>query len=152
MADHPEIPIKPPFLLLGFLAVGLVFYKFWPLGWGFHPLSFTLGAAMAVAGGWLMYLAMNEFKKFNTPVEVNKPSATIVMSGPYEWSRNPIYIAGLMIFLGVGLLLGNAWLLLFTVLLFIILNVHVIDREEAYLSDKFGEDYHEYKKLVRRWF
>lgn len=152
MADHPRILIKPPFLLLGFLIVGVGFYMLWPIGWGFRPLGFLTGAIIAATGIWLMARAMSEFKKFNTPVETNRSAATIVMSGPYEWSRNPIYIAGLLIFLGVGFALGNVWLLSFFVILFIVFNVFVIDREEEYLLEKFGEDYHEYKKLVRRWF
>lgn len=151
MLDHPNVPVKPPVILLAFLILGGGAYYLWPLGWGVTPAGMITGSLLIGGGAWLMAAAIKEFAAAETNIPTDRPATTIVTTGPYGWSRNPIYIAGCLLFLGIGITFGNGWLLALFMPFFLILNVWVIDREETYLAEKFGEDYIEYQKLVRRW-
>ncbi|HVY55791.1 MAG TPA: isoprenylcysteine carboxylmethyltransferase family protein, partial [Thermodesulfobacteriota bacterium] len=80
-----------------------------------------------------------------------KPATTVLTDGIYAYSRNPMY-AGLILFLvAVSILLNNLWILIFTPVFIAVMRKGVIEREELYLEEKFGEEYTDYKKRVRRW-
>ena len=81
----------------------------------------------------------------------NKPATAIVSDGPYQYTRNPIYLAFLLAFTGFALLTAAPVMLLLAFPLFYLLDQRVIVPEEEYLSEKFGDTYLEYKQKVRRW-
>ena len=66
-------------------------------------------------------------------------------------TRNPAYLAMLLLLIGVALWMNSAAVLAMVVPLFLILDVGVVAREERYLERKFGQDYLDYKASVRRW-
>jgi len=76
----------------------------------------------------------------------------IVRTGPYRFSRNPIYLAFSLLHLGISLWVNSAWLLSTLALAITVMTYLVIPREERYLERRFGEDYLQYKAVVRRWF
>ena len=80
-----------------------------------------------------------------------EPSPELILGGPFRWSRNPIYLGMTLIQAGVGVALGNAWLLLLLAPTLVILQREVIAKEEAYLTRKFGDAYLAYQRSVRRW-
>jgi protein-S-isoprenylcysteine O-methyltransferase Ste14 len=116
-------------------------------------LAWRLLLAAIVGGGALLVVvwAVRELRRARTPVEPWKATRTIVATGPYAWSRNPIYVA----FLGVQLAWawgrGDAWPLLLLPLTIILLGWGVIGREERYLAARFGAPYDAYRQRVRRW-
>ena len=76
----------------------------------------------------------------------------MIQSGLYRFSRNPIYVAGLLLQLGIALLMNNLWIvLLVPVSKKFLFDGYIIAREEAYLERAFGEVYLDYKRTVRRW-
>ena len=75
----------------------------------------------------------------------------IVESGPYQLTRNPMYVAFAFIYLGIGTLVAWGWSLVLLPVVIATIYLYVIRREERYLSAKFGQEYLEYKKRVRRW-
>jgi protein-S-isoprenylcysteine O-methyltransferase Ste14 len=102
------------------------------------------GLAVAIWGRNLMIRA-------GTNVEPYKPTTAIVDKGPFAYSRNPLYLCLLAVYLGIALLSGSGWLLILGVPLLLIMRYGVIAREERYLETKFGETYLAYKRRVRRW-
>jgi len=74
-----------------------------------------------------------------------------VRSGPYEWSRNPIYLAFSVLQVGIAFWFNSLWMLATLVIAWGLMNWVVIPREERYLERKFGPEYLEYKAKVRRW-
>ena len=80
-----------------------------------------------------------------------KPTTGIMVDGVYRFSRNPIYIALLLIAVGVAIEANSAWVLVLAMVLFFLLRYGVVAREERYLQSKFGSTYDEYRKRVRRW-
>jgi protein-S-isoprenylcysteine O-methyltransferase Ste14 len=80
-----------------------------------------------------------------------KPQHTLITSGPYRFSRNPLYLGGnVFIFFGAALLLGSPTAL-FATAIHLPLMDRFIHKEEAQLDREFGEKWRSYKKRVRRW-
>jgi protein-S-isoprenylcysteine O-methyltransferase Ste14 len=75
----------------------------------------------------------------------------LVTAGPYRWTRNPIYIAGLTVYLGVACVINGPAPFLLLLPLGALLRSGIVLREERYLTAKFGEPYRLYKARVRRW-
>jgi protein-S-isoprenylcysteine O-methyltransferase Ste14 len=75
----------------------------------------------------------------------------VITSGPYRYSRNPIYLGFAISGVGIALAFNTCWML-FSVLAFVLIaNKHVIEKEEDYLEEKFGEAYANYRRTTRRW-
>jgi protein-S-isoprenylcysteine O-methyltransferase Ste14 len=97
-----------------------------------------IGLLLVIASLLLALLALFYFLRAKTQVEPWQPTTVILQSGIFAYSRNPIYLAFCIATLGSGLLVY-------------LLQRLVINREESYLEQKFGEDYLSYKRRVRRW-
>ena len=79
------------------------------------------------------------------------PPRSLVSSGPYRFSRNPIYLGFVCLLAGFPLIFRMYWGLILCPLLILSMNALVIQHEEAYLEKKFGDVYTSYKSRVRRW-
>lgn len=90
------------------------------------------------------------FKGHGTPVPTDPPKE-LVVTGPYRYVRNPIYVGVLGIFLGHFLRFGYWALLLYMIFAFIGVHVFVVFYEEPTLKRKFGAAYEEYLRRVPRW-
>jgi protein-S-isoprenylcysteine O-methyltransferase Ste14 len=86
-----------------------------------------------------------------TPFNPAKPTRRIVCEGPFRYSRNPLYLALLLLLGGIAALRCSLWLVCAMIILFVLLECFAIRPEEKYLADKFGDEYFEYKASVRRW-
>lgn len=117
------------------------------------PLAFRpVGMFLIFVGGLLAIWSYNLFVKIGkgTPAFYNPPKK-FVITGPYKYVRNPMYIAGLSIILGLSFILQNSNLLVATFGFWLILHLFVLVFEEPQLERRFGKDYIEYKKRVPRW-
>lgn len=149
--DHADVRILPPLLSLACVVVGLVLQWLVPLriGGGGARVAFglVLVAAGLGAGGW----AISYLRRTHQDPDPRTPTPELILGGPFQWSRNPIYFGLALLQAGLGVALGNAWLLLMLVPFVWICQRHVIEREEAYLTRKFGDAYTAYQAAVRRW-
>ncbi len=150
-ADNPGVIVRPPRLFLGALALGLVLDYFKPAPWLPMPVQYPLGLALIAGGIALLVLALGRFKAAGTNVPTPLPATALVEDGIYRYSRNPIYVALSLTFLGLATVANSAWLLLMLLPVLAVMRYGVIAREERYLADKFGEAYLNYKARVRRW-
>ena len=75
----------------------------------------------------------------------------LVTEGPFQFSRNPIYLALTLIYCGIGMAADSGWVLGLVVPVLAVMRYGVIAAEERYLEAKFGEAYRHYKGHVRRW-
>lgn len=150
--DHAEVRILPPLLLLGSILLGVVLHWLWPLGFaaggGVRVLVglALLGAGIAAAAWSIVW--MRRTKQDPDPRE---PTPELILGGPFRFSRNPIYVGMALVQTGVGIALGNAWVLLLLPPTLLVLVRGVIEKEEAYLARKFGAAYADYRARVRRW-
>ena len=99
----------------------------------------------------LVVLSRRELIKHKEHPNPYKPTSAIVTSGIYGFTRNPIYIGFHLVVLAVAVAANNAWLFVSALLLFVLLQFGVVRAEERYLSGKFGAEYDEYRRRVRRW-
>jgi protein-S-isoprenylcysteine O-methyltransferase Ste14 len=114
-------------------------------------MSLSLGVALVVVSVSLATWAVRVMKTAGTNVRPDRPALIIVRSGPYRFTRNPMYLSLCLLQLGLGFLLDGWIPLLFAIPLMLILHFGVILREESYLEAKFGEQYLALKREVRRW-
>jgi protein-S-isoprenylcysteine O-methyltransferase Ste14 len=84
-------------------------------------------------------------------VPTNMPATSIVDTGPYRFTRNPIYLGMMLGLVGLAIAFDSLWLLVTLVPFFLVIHYGVVAREEAYLDRKFGEVYRSYRARVRRW-
>lgn len=117
----------------------------WPaalrLGFGLPLLALSLGLA-----AW----GLASLRAARTPFEPGHRPAALVVTGPFRFSRNPLYLAQLLLLAGLGLA-AFPWLLPLAVLQALLLDRVAIPREERVLAELFGEGFGAYRARVRRW-
>ena len=148
---HPDVKFPPPVLFAAFIGIGWLLQRFIPLPEIAIPANKILGLVWVELGFLIILWSTIEFKRHQTTILPHKASSAIINSGPFKYSRNPIYFSFALIQVGAAVLLANLWIFLLLVPVFIIMEKKVIEREEAFLTQEFGEPYNDYKKQVRRW-
>lgn len=143
--------IRPPWIYVGAIALGLVLQGAWPAGLVPGPVSGALGAATVLVGVALFVCAVRTMRIAGTPVPGDRPTTAIVRTGPFRYSRNPIYLAFSLLHLGIAFWADSLWLLLTLVPAVALMSFVVIPREERYLESRFPSEYLPYKAAVRRW-
>ena len=142
--------LRPPLVLLAAITLGVVLNLIWPLP--FIPAAMVLaGPVILIAAVLLFVLSVREFRATRTSVRGNERTTAIVRTGPYRFSRNPIYLGFVLFLLGLALLLNNLWLLVALAAFASFISIIVIPREEEFLERNFQAEYSEYKASVRRW-
>jgi len=157
MPDIKERPNKyplPPLLTIGMLVVCYFLDRFLPLGW--EPDEVTnfmrgTGVLILVVAIGIDIWSFLTFRKHRANIMPHKAASQLLMSGPFAHSRNPIYLANVMLVAGFGFALGSRWYLLGAAVLFFLLSELAIKREERHLEANFPDTWADYKKLVRRW-
>jgi protein-S-isoprenylcysteine O-methyltransferase Ste14 len=110
-----------------------------------------LSVIFGVAGLWFIVPSARSFIKAKTNLKPWKSTSSIVTSGFYRYSRNPMYMGMLFIGTSASFGLNSLWVLCFQFVFVGIIQTFVIANEERYLENKFGEEYLDYKLKVRRW-
>lgn len=142
--------LRPPIIFLSAIVLGVALNWVWPLAF-MLSIHRWLGPIGTVAAVVLFVLSYREFRKAGTPVRGSQRSTTIVQSGPYRFSRNPIYLSFVVFVVGLSVWLNDLWLLVMLVPAIGIIAAVVIPREERFLESNFREPYSTYKAAVRRW-
>lgn len=143
--------IRPPLVYLGSIGLGLLVHLFWPAPWLPASVSVPIGVVLVLVAGALFISAVRAFRKANTPVPGNRPATTVVRAGPYDFSRNPIYLAFTLFQLGLAASVNSLGVLLTLLPALALMALVVIPREERYLEARFPSEYLPYKRAVRRW-
>ncbi len=149
--DIPEIIAPPPIIYLGFLVLGLILNFLFPISFLPGALMLIIGVPLIALGFVVAVSALQALGRANTSPDPWEPTQAIVADGAYRFTRNPIYVAFTLIYLGVTVAFNALWALLLLVLVLVIIDRGVIVREEKYLERKFGKQYLDYKAKVRRW-
>jgi len=143
--------LRPPLVFLTSLVSGAVMHLAMPLPFLPATLAVALGVPLVAVAIALFSYSVAQFRAAGTPVPARKPTTVIVRTGPYHFSRNPIYLAFSVFQLGIAISVNSVWLLATLVGAVALIHYVVIPREEQYLERKFGAQYLDYKAAVRRW-
>jgi len=149
--DTPGVLAPPPLIFAGALILGWLLDRMVPqpvLPAAIAPWAggVLVAAALALAGA-----AAREMRRIGTAVDPYTPSTALVLTGPFARSRNPIYVALVLLSLGLALLVNALWCAVLLLPAVIVLRRFVVAREEAYLERRFGDDYRRYCARTRRW-
>ena len=149
--DNPGVFFPPPLLFLSALVIGILFDGNL-LDWRHvtHPLQ-ALGVAVALAGLAIIAVTLGLFRRFRTRPEPWEASTTLIRSGLYRFSRNPMYLGMALTSAGIAIFFESLAAAILLVLVVIAIDRFVIGREELYLERRFGEEYAAYRRKVRRW-
>jgi protein-S-isoprenylcysteine O-methyltransferase Ste14 len=135
-SDNPGVWFPPPVWYLLAVLIGVLLNRRWPLPVAEGPL--TIVAGICFVAGWM---ALAFFRG----------AAALVPSGPYRYTRNPMYVSLALLTIACGLLLATWWPILLLVPTLAIVRQFVILPEERYLRRRFGAEYEGYARRVRRW-
>lgn len=138
-------------LLWGWVALGV---RRWDPSLGiFLPEWVRLAGVVSIVAGGVIALACGALfaaRGHGTPAPFDPPREFVAV-GPYLWVRNPMYIGGLLVLVGFGLVLRSLSILLLALVLALVVHLFVLYYEEPGLERRFGASYVEYKKSVNRW-
>lgn len=147
------LELKIPPLVIAFVFGVLIWIMPTPykidntiFSYGASIILFSIGSIISILGVW-------EFKKQKTTVNPMNPQDcnSLVIKGIYKYTRNPMYLGFLFWLLSLGLFFRNP-ISIFIIIIFVAyMNTFQIVPEERVLQEKFGEEYLEYNKCVRRW-
>ncbi len=110
------------------------------------------GVSLIVAGVACVVLARRELGRYGQPTDPGRPTGTLVTTGVFSISRNPLYLGAIGVLLGAGLAFNMPWLLVLLVPAAVACHYVLVAPEERYLADRFGAQYRAYAAAVRRWF
>jgi protein-S-isoprenylcysteine O-methyltransferase Ste14 len=151
---HDERPTSfpwPPVLFVGVIVAAWLLQRHVPLAWpGMRDTaSHIAGLGLGLAGLALMAWAALTLRRARTTILPNARVSALVTDGPFRYRRNPIYLAEMLILLGLAELIRNLWLVLLTPMFGLLIWWLAIRPEERHLEARFGEAYREYKERTR---
>jgi protein-S-isoprenylcysteine O-methyltransferase Ste14 len=151
-ADTAQVLVRPPLALGLAVVAGLTLHWLVPLR--FLPARLPaglIGALVFVLALALFAWAIVTITRAGSNVPTSQPTTTIVASGPYGFTRNPIYVGMCLALIGLAIGFDDLWLLIMLVPFWLVIRYGVVAREEAYLERRFGDAYRGYRSRVRRW-
>lgn len=149
--DHARVKIHPPILLLIHIFAAFLLNWLFPLPFTFAKILVWVGYLLTLVGIGLAFSAAGRFMKAHPTLDPHGSVTEIVTSGPYRFSRNPIYLGFVCLLIGFPFIFSNYWGLILSPVLMVSLFQLIIKHEETYLEKKFGDVYSSYKSRVRRW-
>ena len=132
------------------IALQLVVPLSFPRGF-LTPAIISGGAVLIIVGAALVVLARREFAQHGQPTDPGLPTSRLVTTGVFSVSRNPLYLGGVCILVGIALALNLPWVLALLLPAIVACHYVLIAPEERYLTAKFGEKYRVYVATVHRW-
>jgi len=149
--DNAGVRVPPPVLYAAAVFGGFALNRRWPLAVGAGVVINVLASMFALAGVALAVSSVGNFRRSRTSIVPIRPATALVISGPYRFTRNPMYVSLAAMTIAAGLLVNSWWVMLLLVVVLLIVRVLVIGPEERYLRRRFGADYIAYTHHVRRW-
>lgn len=148
-----ELKVPPVALFLIFVVVMHQFSRMFPEVNVGLPFSAVVALLCFVISGVVGIAGVLAFRRAKTTVNPTKPenASSVVETGVFAYTRNPMYVALLILLIGLGYWLGNWASLLCPIVFILYMNRFQIQPEERVLESLFGNDYIAYKQRVRRW-
>lgn len=147
----PYFILPAPLVYVAFFLLAWVLSSIWPWPLPENPWTLFFGwmaidasVLLMLWTAWLMLWRKTTLNPYGKPQQ-------LLTEGPFRVTRNPIYVADTLFYMGVALLFADAWVWLFLPVVLIAVSFGVIRHEERLLMQHFGDDYRNYMNKVRRW-
>ena len=138
----------PPVILLASIVLQIILLFSFPISF---DLSSLLGLILILSGISLVFVSFRFMRKMKTTFIPDGTPEVLISSGPFKFSRNPIYLGMLTILVGVAFLMSSLSAIIIAFVFGIIINFTWIAHEEKKLHELFSEDWENYSSKVRRW-
>jgi len=156
VVNHSHVIVFPPIIPLTGFLLGLALEWVIPLRSHLPRLLVVcvrpVGAALFVVGIAGFVWMVVTMKSAGTPIHNSRTPVSLVERGPFQFSRNPMYLFGSISYAGLALLLLQPWPLLLLIGVVIVMHYGVVLREETFLARHFGDAYRTYTERVPRYF
>ena len=152
--DKPNTIPWPPILYGIDILTGILLGVYFPLPWlrgALGEFVFMLGIILIAMAIFIDVRTFLELRSHKTTILPNKGATHLVTSGPFSFSRNPIYLSNTVLTFGIGFATGNLWLFATGLIAAFLTNHLAIKREEIHLKHKFANEWRKYSGRVRRW-
>lgn len=152
--DHPGVYIPPPLIYVAVFLVAIFIQSKVPIDKTlfYKPATKIIGILIIIiAVSFFLFRSLKRFIQTKNTVVTVLPANSLQTTGIYSVTRNPMYIGLALVYIGIACFIGNWWNIILFPLLLLIVQEYIIKREEQYLVRRFGQDYIEYRKRVRRW-
>ncbi len=149
--DNAGVIAPPPLIYALTLVLSLLLHQRLPLPLVPRRARKLLGGILIGGAVVPAILAVRNMRRVGTHVDPTQPTTSLIVEGPYRFTRNPIYLGMTLLYTGIAVLANTLWAILLLPGVLFVMTRGVIEREEAYLTQKFGEQYVAYKAKVRRW-
>ena len=143
----------PPLIYCAAIAAALLLQAYFPLSvaetniW----IARLAGGLLILAAIVLDVWAMRTLMDCHTTILPNRCSTHLVTSGPYRFTRNPIYLGYTLATAGIGLVMLNPWCIVTAMIAAVLTSIVAIKREELHLLSRFGIDFERYCNGTTRW-
>ena len=142
-----------PVVYLAAVALALLFGRISPMeidaAW--RLLMQALGVSGAAAGIWLVFWGYANLIRYRTALLSSSTTSHLVTSGPYRFTRNPVYLGYTLVMLGAGFFTGNLWMVLASAMTAAITHAWIVRSEEKHLLARFGFEFECYCRRTRAW-
>jgi protein-S-isoprenylcysteine O-methyltransferase Ste14 len=146
----PWRPLPPSYFFVSLVA-GILLHWVLPIS-RFIPWPYRiLGCLPLGIGGWIMLWTDQIFKQRGTTVKPHEQPSALITTGPFAFSRHPMYVGMTLILIGIAVLLGSITAFIAPIIFAYAMQLKFIPVEEKSMMDVFGDDYAAYKRKVRRW-
>lgn len=140
----------PPVFLFLFIILSVIFFFVLP-EYNVIPFPFNFsGIIFIIAGLVFASKTYDQFRKFKTTISIEE-STSIITTGIFSISRNPMYAGMTLVLAGIGICMMNLYSILTPFLFWAYINFIIIPKEEKLMFKVFGKTYSDYKSKVRRW-
>jgi protein-S-isoprenylcysteine O-methyltransferase Ste14 len=145
------IRIVPPVVFT--IALAVAFIASWLMPVHFVPkfIQYSLGPVLLLASLSVMPSIIGAYRRANTPFDVRRVPDTLIVEGCYRYSRNPTYVALVVVCMGISVISDNPWIFATLSFAIVYMSKVIIPNEEVHLEAQFGDEYMHYKSRVRRW-
>lgn len=143
--------ILPPVVLVAAILLAVALHRWLPVAdlWG--TSGRLVGGLVIVAALLVNVFGALEFRRRKTTIIPFHESSTLLTTGLYRLSRNPLYLSLTVLLAGVAITTGSASPWLVPPLFMAIISMRFIQHEEAMLTETFDDEYRDYCQQVRRW-
>ena len=138
----------PPVILLASIVLQIILLFSFPIS---VDLSSLLGLILILSGISLVFVSFRFMRKMKTTFIPDGTPEVLISSGPFKFSRNPIYLGMLTILVGLAFLMSSLSAIIIAIVFGTIINFTWIAHEEKKLHELFSEDWDNYSSKVRRW-
>ena len=149
--ENSRLRIFPPVLFVAGLVIGLLLQWIVPLTILPFDVPRWPGALLLMSGILLALWGRDTMAAAGTSPNPASATTTLVTTGPFRFSRNPLYVASTLAYLGVALLVNSLWVLLLLAPILLVMHFGIVRGEERYLAAQFGDAYRDYCARVRRY-